>query len=214
MVLVWMALGFKLAFAKGQMGRKVTWIGGTLHIEPTGIRAFVKQSIIDDIREMIALFRTLNLLSKKELHSLIGKVNHAAGLLIVIRPFMDPLWAAWAAPSPEDKPGLLWAKQINVELVWFDVFFSGKGQRIERFFSIDSYNRNGTLVEIGTDASVWGIGGWLSVDGVITQYFASQLTELDFARFGFKRGDNKGQQVWEALAVLVAVDLWTNTWAQ
>ena len=109
---------------------------------------------------------------------------------------------------------MLWAKQINVELVWFDVFFSGRGQRIERFFSIDSYNRNGTLVEIGTDASVWGIGGWLSVNGVITQYFASQLTDLDFAKFGFKRGDNKGQQVWEALAVLVAVDLWTSIWTQ
>lgn len=28
MVLVWEALGFKLAFAKGQVGKTVTWIGG------------------------------------------------------------------------------------------------------------------------------------------------------------------------------------------
>ena len=30
MVLVWTALGFKLAFAKGQHDRKVAWIGGAL----------------------------------------------------------------------------------------------------------------------------------------------------------------------------------------
>ena len=72
-VLVWAALGFKLAFSKGQLARIVTWIGGTLHIEDTGVRAFVKQSIIDDIREMLLLFLKLNIVSKKEMHSLIGK---------------------------------------------------------------------------------------------------------------------------------------------
>ena len=47
MVLVWRALGFKLAFPKGQTGYKVTWIGGTLEIHCsnsriTGITATVK----------------------------------------------------------------------------------------------------------------------------------------------------------------------------
>ena len=30
MVLVWEALGFKLAYAKGQLGNEVTWTGGTM----------------------------------------------------------------------------------------------------------------------------------------------------------------------------------------
>ena len=89
---------------------------------------------------------------------MIGKINHASGLLIVLRPFMDPLWAAWGSPSPEDHPGCVWTKQIITELIWFDVFVAGNGQRIERFFSLDAYNRVGTIVEIGTDASPWGIG--------------------------------------------------------
>ena len=33
MVLVWEALGFGLAYAKGQLGTTVTWIGGTLKRE-------------------------------------------------------------------------------------------------------------------------------------------------------------------------------------
>ena len=94
MVLIWAALGFKLAFSKDQHGTQVTWIGGTLWIEKHGVRAFVKQSIVEDIQEMLLQFKAANLVTKKELHSLLGKLNHAAGLLIVMRPFLDPLWAA------------------------------------------------------------------------------------------------------------------------
>ena len=91
MVLVWEALGFKLAFAKGQLGRTVTWIGGTLTIDAKGVTARVKDSITEDILCDLIRFLSVNLISKKELHSLLGKLSHAAGLLIVLRPFMDPL---------------------------------------------------------------------------------------------------------------------------
>ena len=214
MVLVWMALGFTLAFAKGQRGKLVTWIGGTLQIESDGVRAWVKQSIVDDIRSMITTFLRGNLISKKELHSFIGKVNHAAGLLIVLRPFMDPLWAAWVSKAPDAHPGVIWTKQIITELHWFDTFFAGNGARIERFFSVDAYRRSGTIVEIGTDASPWGLGGWLKINGIYTEYFASRLTEADSKKFDTPLALCKGQQVWEALAVLVAVVLWSSSWTQ
>ena len=104
LVLIWSALGFKLAFAKGQHDRKATLVGGALWIEKHGIRVFVKQSIVEDIQEMLVQFRAINVVGKKELHSLIGKLTHAAGLLVVMRPFVDPLWAAWAANSPNRHP--------------------------------------------------------------------------------------------------------------
>ena len=49
MILVWNALGFKLAISKGQFGIKITWIGITITAEEKGIRAKVKQEIIEDI---------------------------------------------------------------------------------------------------------------------------------------------------------------------
>ena len=110
LIIVWAALGFKLAFAKGQMGKTVTWIGGALTIEATGVRAVVKQAIVDDILEDLKRIGSQNITSKKELRSLVGKLGHAAGLLIVMRPFLDPIWAAWAAPSPAGHPGCVWAK--------------------------------------------------------------------------------------------------------
>ena len=215
MMLVWCALGFKLAFAKGQLAKEVTWIGGTLIVEVHGVRVVAKQSIIDDIIDTLTRFVVLTLVPKRELHSIIGKFNHAAGLLIVMRPFLEPLWAALKAASPKDKPGLyLWIKQVQTELRWFHTFFLGNGTSIERFFALDAYNRVGTIIEIGTDASPWGLGGWLAVNGVITQYFTSALTQEDSDKFGLPLGEACGQQVWEALAILVAVVLWTHIWKQ
>ena len=80
---------------------------------------------------MLLQFKAANLVAKKELHSLIGKLNHAAGLLIVMRPFLDPLWAAWSAKSSEGHPGHVWVKQIQVELDWFHTFFEGNGPSVE-----------------------------------------------------------------------------------
>ena len=70
------------------------------------------------------------------------------------------------------------------------------------------------MVEIGTDASPWGLGGWLAIDGVITQYFASQLTQADSENFAIPLADACGQQVWEALPMLTAIDLWSANWKQ
>ena len=69
----------------------MTWICGTLTIEAKGVRATIKASTTEDIMIDRVLFISLNLSSKKGLHSLIGKLGHAAGLLIIMRPFLDPL---------------------------------------------------------------------------------------------------------------------------
>ena len=103
---------------------------------------------------------------------------------------------------------------MKIELGWFSTFFLGNGASVERFFSLDAFNRVGTVVEIGTDASPWGLGGWLSVNGVITQYFASPLTQDDSDKFKLPLADACGQQVWEALAILVAIVLWSDDWQQ
>ena len=134
------SVGRQADFAKGQQGTQVTWIVGTLDIEDQGVRAKVKQSMVEDIIDMIREFNTVNLVTKKDLHSLLGKLNHAAGLLIVMRPFLDPLWAAWSGTSPAKHPGSVWTKQIKQELKWFSTFFEGNGPCVERFFSIDAFN--------------------------------------------------------------------------
>ncbi len=179
-ILVWEALDLKLAYHKGQFGKTVTWIGGTLTCESTGVRASVKASIVDDVRADLKRFLKVNVISLKELHSLVGKLSYCAGLLITLRPFLQTLWAALYSDQPMGSPpSTVWTKQIAPTLQWIDTFFTGAVGGIERYFRLDAYLRQGPTIEIGTDASPWGLGGWLSRDGVITHFFASPITAED-----------------------------------
>ena len=50
--------------------------------------------MIEDIKTNLNRFLKSNLATRKELQSLVGKLGHAAGLLIIMRPFLEPLWVA------------------------------------------------------------------------------------------------------------------------
>ena len=63
------------------------------------------EDTVEDILVDLVRIMAQNITSKEELHSLIGKLGHAAGLLIALRPFLDPLWVAWVAPDPTGHPG-------------------------------------------------------------------------------------------------------------
>ena len=168
-----------------------------MRAEPNGVRAWVKESLVSDIKIELARPMTSNVISHKDLHSLVGKLRHASGLLIVMRPFLDPLWAALYSRDSKGAPdNTVLTKQVIVTLRWFQAFFTDGGNRIERFFSLEAYNRTGPVVEIGTDASPWGMGGWLSIDGSITKFFACRLTEDDARIYNEKldgscKGDRK-----------------------
>ena len=113
MVLVWEALGFELPYSKGQLSKEVTWIGGTIRIETKGVRAWIKEALANDITTDLELFISRNVISIKDLHSLVGKLGHAAGLLVIMRPFLEPLWAAlYATNNGGAPPNTLWTKQI------------------------------------------------------------------------------------------------------
>ena len=213
-ILVWTVLGFQLAFAKGQLNKKVTWIGGTLQCEAWGVLATVKESIVADICDDLKRFKSLNLITKKELHSLVGKLSHAAGLLIIMRPFLEPLWAALACDEKASGAprNTIWRKQIMQSLIWFEALFLHHPLLVERRFTIAAYLRVGTYVEIGTDASPWGMGGWLKVDGRIREYFGCAVTPDDVEMYGVAIGTPDGQQIWECLAVLIALDIWSHQW--
>ena len=60
------------------------------------------------------------------------------------------------------------------------------------------------MLEIGTDASPWGLGGWLARDGIIVEHFSLPVASADEEVISFPIG----KQTWEALAILVALRLW------
>ena len=52
------------------------------------------------------------------------------------------------------------------------------------------------------------------MNGEIQQYFTSPISKVGIAKYGYAIGDAAGQQLWEALAILVAVDIWASYWSQ
>ena len=79
---------------------------------------------------------------------------------------------------------------------------------------VDSHYRRGTKVDIIVDASPWGIGGILSLDGVPCEFFAVATTAEDAARLGLELShDSRCQQAFEALAMLIALRHWRYHWA-
>lgn len=202
MILLWEALGFQLSYNKGQFGRSVDWVGGRLDISEAGIRAEVKHTIVEDIVNALRKFDTQNVLSVKDVRSFVGRSNHAAGLLVTLRPFLQSIWAALSGPG-NAPPNTIWKRQIQHALGWMKANFYDELPGLQRNFTLDEYLQKGLVIEIGTDASPYGMGDWLSEQGVITRYFACEVSEDDVNIYGLERGSCKGQQVLEALAILI-----------
>ena len=207
--LVWEALGCKLAYAKGQRGSGAEWIGGELDIDITNgiLTAKVKDAIIKDITLLLDAFSKTNLISRKDLESFVGKLSHAAGLLVTLRPFLHSLWAALY--SPEGKvSGTIWTKQIAHSLSWLRAFFHHAMPGLVRRFRLTDFLGHGDRIEIGSDASPWGLGAWLAVNDIIIKFFYCALDDFDIELFSLILGDCKGQQTLECLAILVAIRAW------
>jgi guanyl-specific ribonuclease Sa len=62
------------------------------------------------------------------------------------------------------------------------------------------------------DASPWGAGGFLIVDGVVRSWFATAFTPTDELAVGMTFGTSNSQQVAEALAILFGLNAWLQAW--
>ena len=82
-----------------------------------------------------------------------------------------------------------------------------------RRLAVDQYARKGDQVRITTDASPYGMGGVIEVNGSIIARFAEPITEDDIRFNDLSRPPTSAdQQVLEALAMLLALRLWPRHW--
>ena len=68
------------------------------------------------------------------------------------------------------------------------------------------------MIVITWDASPYGMGATLQVSGNFEAFFAIPIAQQDEDILNTPSGDCKGQQVWEALAGLVASRTWAARW--
>ena len=108
---------------------------------------------------------------------------------------------------------MIWRKQLDPSLKWIATFLKYAPERLSRSWSYEELHGGGESLTITLDASPYGLGGTLQIGGLIVAWFSSPLTKHD-ARIHRRRiGSSTGQQVWEALAYLVALRIWQDFWA-
>ena len=99
--------------------------------------------------------------------------------------------------------------------MWLACFLHhNKEGPLVRIFHVKSYFSSYQRMRIGTDASPFGLGGWIELDGVILGYFSDEVQQDDIQRFKIKIGEPESQQILECLAALVAMRLWLPLWRQ
>ena len=155
---------------------------------------------------------SLNQVEIQALRSYAGKANHVATLVHTWRPFLDQLWTAISGTKSSNAPSHeVWVKQIASSLSWLQAFLRREQRTLERRWRFDYYSNQGRKITLILDASPFGLGGVLLIDGQIAAWLADALTSHDELIHGHAIGEDTGQQTWESLVVLVAVKLWGHT---
>ena len=111
--------------------------------------------------------------------------------------------------------GCLWTSQILEPLVWIKAFLEQTAGSLHRTFLVSSHYNRGDKIVVYVDASPWGIGGWILVNGRPLGYFADGINDMDRAVLSLSdEPGSESQQALEALAMLVALRLWLPQWKQ
>jgi hypothetical protein len=211
-ILLWSTLGLPLSLEKAVRGRSVTWTSAIFTPIVDGIIVQIKEAIVKDATQMVHDMLTRNVVPMKDLKSLTGKLTHCASLVLTLRPFLGELYAAQYAERTNAPNGCVWLRQIEEALLWARAFLAETPGKLERTYYLSAYMGTGPQVTLELDASPWGLGGVLVIDGTPISWFASALATEELSILGITLGESAAQQTVEALAALVALRAWKHHW--
>jgi hypothetical protein len=179
----------------------------------------LKESFLSELSELICTTMQSNVVPLKLLRSLAGKANRVATIVYTWRPFLSDLWAAIAdclsSTRQSNAPtNCIWLSQIKSSLTWMISFLQGISGSLERTYLTNVRKGRCEKVVIISDASPWGLGAVLIVNGRPKSFFHDALSPIDETTFHHTIGDAAGQQTWEALAQLVALRMWKQYWVE
>ena len=196
---------------KAQRGAAVTWIGCRLVAYPEYVEAAIAEDKVTELRDLTRQLLSENVLPLPRLRSYIGLASHFATLLFAWRPFLTELWAALhydGGPKSSAPANCIWTKQVQPALHWIWAFLSQQRGSIVVRFRRDAFWNRGRELVISGDASPWGFGALLIVNGVVVEYYAAPLNEWLADFFHYPIGSHLGQQAWEALNLVLALRTW------
>ena len=187
LILMWRALGIKLAFKKADRGQPVQWIGTTLQLEKVGtasakVIVTAKERLIEELRASTTRHLRVNLISTKELNTYVRKLNYLAGIVEIVRPYLSDVYAAllskdgMASNAPR---GMVWTKQWRHASLWLQALLGDQG-KLTRVYRMATYFGRGIKLKLVNDASPYGLGAVLFLEDKLVRYFASTIRTPPF----------------------------------
>jgi hypothetical protein len=146
----------------------------------------------------------------KRVSSHAGRSGWVAGLVPRMTPFISCMWASMAA-AKRNQDSMVPVACMRSGLQWLQAFLERRRGSLKQVYG--SAWATCLMVGITCDASPWGYGAWLSVQGVPHQWLAGAWTKDDCKRMKLEIGSCKGQAVWEALVILIACRVWLPDWS-
>eukprot|EP00435_Cladocopium_sp_Y103_P048501 s1115_g14.t1 len=169
-VLLWFAAaGFPVKLEKAEGGKAISWVGATLVVdhESKEVTISIPKEKVEKLQETTHCF--LKRPCHRQLRSYAGSLSFVAGLVPHLRPFLSSIWAALAGVSaandgaPKRHSGkLLHTRRFKAALRWIEALLRGKPAPLSRVLSAKFIETEATIT---TDASPWGVGGVLRVNG-------------------------------------------------
>ena len=207
----WMLLLVPIKFHKAILSHTAAWIGVPLEITRDEVIVEVTEAKLTELLQLISDALAGNVIPSKKLHALVGKCMSIASVLYVWRPFLRGLYAALHGPN-KAPDNCVWTRQVRHTLPWLQAFLRGESGSICRVYNVQQYYNASGRVQITWDASPFGMGAFLTIDGRVREHFAIPIAEDDERVLEAKSGTRDAQQLWESLAGLIAMRLWEVHW--
>ena len=208
--LLWTAVaGFPIAWSKADTGTSVKWIGIQWSVAGEYLHVGVTDEKSEEVTALTQRLNEINSCPTKDIQRLAGILSFIATAVPHLKPFVDPLWAEISRAKSRCVSGrsFISTDRVRHAVSWIQGLMRARGNHLFSTFKLGLPLPKRRVVWL-TDASPWGLGGVLLVEGRAVACFASKLTRADAVRLHAKIGESKYMPRWEALALLVAAKLW------
>ena len=222
--MLWLTLGIPLSWSKGAdhpCGQAYQWIGVVFQVARPGVaRISLPEAFVNELVTLCDLFLRTNRQPRAKADALVGKAGRVACVLPEARPFVSSLYAAMAAALRAQSVGAREAPPGHVVCRRFR-----RGARMLRrilgctdrqrpipnsreLFAVRPPPPDPARRRIEVDASPWGAGAVLVVEGKPVQCFAYEWQPHDFEGMRVTIGDCTGQTFFELVGLIMAVEVW------
>ena len=224
------AMGLNLAYAKGERGTRLVWIGVTIEVDIVNktILLSVPDKMVKELTERMSSWK--GMISLRELRSTTGRLSWLAGVLPKCRWAVSIMYSVVASCEKDalegeekeraakrsdkrEKLGLVHARRIELPRTWFLKLFALDAQWRTRKIPLDFVEPTHALI---TDASPLGVGLILAAidknKQELTPLVAAQgkVTPKVAQFLGIPHGQADGQSVLEAWTILLGLRYWAS----